>query len=89
MSLFEIAMLVCFGVAWPFSIARSYRSRSNAGKSVVFLVIVFLGYVSGSLHKILYDLDAVLALYVLNGLMVATDIALYYRNARMASRTAA
>lgn len=80
MSIFEVAMLVCFGVAWPFSIARSYRARANAGKSLSFLFIVLAGYGAGILHKLLYSLDGVIVLYVLNGLMVAVDIALYYRN---------
>lgn len=83
MSIFEAAMLFCFGVAWPFSIYRSYKSRTNAGKSLSFLYVVFLGYVSGTLHKIIYNFDMVIILYVLNGLMVFVDIILYYRNKRL------
>ena len=84
MSPFEIGMLLCFGAAWPFSICRSYTSRQNAGKSVVFLYVVLAGYVSGVLHKLLYSFDKVIYLYMLNGLMVLTDIVLYYRNRRLA-----
>ena len=80
MSIFEIAMLVCFGAAWPFSLYRSYRSRTNAGKSLFFLGVVFLGYVSGILHKIFFSPDPVIVLYLLNGTMVAGDIGLYFRN---------
>jgi len=80
MSIFEAAMLLCFGAAWPFSIYRSYRSGTNAGKSSVFLFVVFLGYIFGVIHKILHKPDAVLWLYVLNGLMVAADIVIFYRN---------
>jgi hypothetical protein len=83
MSAFEIAMLLCFGAAWPFSIYKSYTSRQNAGKSIVFLYVVLAGYVSGVLHKALYSMDKVIYLYILNGLMVLTDIALYYRNRRL------
>jgi hypothetical protein len=79
-SIFEIIMLVCFGAAWPFSIFKSYRSRSNTGKSIIFLFIVFTGYVAGSMHKICYDHDPVIFLYVLNGIMVFIDITIYYRN---------
>ena len=43
MSIFEIIMLVCFGAAWPFSIYRSYKSRENSGKSIAFLIVVFIG----------------------------------------------
>ena len=80
MSVFEIMMLVCFGAAWPFSIYRSATSRSTAGKSVAFLFVVFIGYVAGVLHKLLYRYDYVIFLYALNGCMVLTDIVLYFRN---------
>lgn len=80
MSVFEILMLVCFGAAWPFSIAKSWRSRSNAGKSLLFLLVVFIGYVSGIIHKALYAPDPVIGLYALNGTMVLADMLLYARN---------
>ena len=81
MSVFEIVMLICFGAAWPFSIYRSLRSRTNAGKSLPFLYIVLLGYLAGILHKVFNSFDRVIFLYVFNGLMVAVDIMLYHRNA--------
>ena len=80
MSPFEILMLVCFGAAWPFSIMRSWRSRSTSGKSAVFLWIVLIGYVAGVLHKYYYHFDRVIFLYALNALMVGIDLALYFRN---------
>ena len=80
MSIFEIAMLVCFGAAWPASIYKSWKSRSNQGKSLLFLIIVFLGYISGSLHKVIYNMDAVIFLYILNGILVFIDILLFVRN---------
>lgn len=83
MSPFEIVMLVCFGAAWPFSIHKSYVSRSSKGKSFPFLVIVIIGYISGIAHKIHYHPDGVMYLYAFNMLMVATDAALYIRNARI------
>lgn len=79
-SIFEIIMLLCFGIAWPFSIYKSYKARDNSGKSVLFLIIVLTGYISGILHKWFYNLDYVTYLYILNGLMVFIDILLYYRN---------
>jgi hypothetical protein len=82
MSYFEIAMLVCFGVAWPFSIYRSYVSKSTKGKSAVFLIIVILGYASGILHKIMYSFDGVIWFYIANMFMVMIDAALYLRNRR-------
>lgn len=85
MSIFEIIMLLCFGAAWPFSIYKSYASRKNTGKSVIFLFIVLVGYIAGILHKIFHNLDFVIYLYLLNGLMVIADIALYWRNTRINS----
>lgn len=79
-SVFEVMMLVCFGAAWPVSIYKSYTSKATAGKSVVFLVVVELGYLSGICFKLTGKSDYVLGLYILNALMVLADIALYYRN---------
>jgi lipopolysaccharide export LptBFGC system permease protein LptF len=76
-------MLVCFGTAWPFSIYKSYTSKQNGGKSIVFLLIVFGGYVSGIIHKLRYSYDPVIYLYITNAVLVAIDIALYYRNVRL------
>jgi len=83
MSIFEVGMLVCFGAAWPFSIYKSHRSRTCRGKSIIFLFVVFVGYILGALHKITYNYDGVIFLYILNGVLVAADIALYYRNKRL------
>jgi hypothetical protein len=77
--MFEALMLICFGVSWPVSIAKSLRTRVVAGKSPAFMAIVCLGYVSGTLHKLLYSFDWVMALYVANMLMVAFDLSLYFR----------
>ena len=89
MSIFEIIMLVCFGAAWPASIYRSYVSRATAGKSLLFLLIVEVGYVAGIFHKVLNSRDLVIYLYILNGIMVFADILLYWRNRRIESRQAA
>jgi hypothetical protein len=80
MSIFEVIMLVCFGSAWPFSIYKSYTSKQNGGKSVVFLFIVFGGYVAGIIHKLRHSHDPVIFLYGANAVLVAIDIALYFRN---------
>jgi len=79
-SVFEIAMLVCFGAAWPVSIYKSLKTRAVAGKSLFFLVIVLVGYVAGVLHKLIFHYDVVIFLYLLNAMMVSLDIVLYLRN---------
>ena len=83
MSPFEIIMLVCFGAAWPFSIVKSWRTREHAGKSLAFLCVIFVGYVAGTIHKFVYKPDGVVYLYMLNGIMVAVDIAVHLRNQRL------
>jgi len=80
MNIFEIIMMICFGSSWPFSIYKSYTSRSTQGKSVVFLYIVSVGYIAGVLHKIYYNYDFIIIFYVINLLLVITDIILFYRN---------
>ena len=83
MSIFEITMLLCFASAWPFSIWKSYKSRQNSGKSIIFLLIVLVGYIAGMLHKIFYNLDGVFYLYLFNFWLVFVDTVLYYRNERI------
>ena len=83
MSVFEIMMLLCFGAAWPLSIYKSYTSRRTNGKSLLFLIIIALGYISGIIHKLVYSFDIVIYLYILNVLMVSIDIILFFRNRKI------
>ena len=83
MSIFEVGMLACFGAAWPMNIWKSLKSRTAAGKSVIFQWAILIGYICGITHKLLYSMDVVLALYILNFLMVATDTILIYRNRKL------
>jgi len=82
---FEAGMLICFGVAWPVDIYKTVRTRVTAGKSVRFMTLVLLGYLSGIVAKFLRAdggvLESVTWLYVLNAILVAVDIylCLYFR----------
>lgn len=87
MSIFEIVMLICFGLAWPLSIYKSYTSKSIEGKSVLFLYVILIGYVAGVIHKVLYAKDMVIILYLINGSMVTIDMLLYYRNKKLLKHT--
>ena len=81
LKILEAGMLFCFGFAWPFNIYKSYKARANTGKSLLFLIVIWLGYLLGILHKALStDHDFLLWLYLINLIMVSIDIALYYRN---------
>lgn len=86
MSIFEIIMLICFASAWPFSIYKSYKSRQIAGKSLLFMYTVEVGYIAGMLHKYFYNMDGVFYLYLFNFGLVLIDICLYYRNSLIVKR---
>ncbi len=79
MSIFEVLMLICFGLSWPISIAKTLRTKMVAGKSPAFLGIVILGYACGIVHKLLYFPDWVIFLYGINMIMVVIDMSLYFR----------
>jgi len=81
--IFEMIMLICFGAAWPISVYKSHKTKSNKGKSLAFLYIIFIGYIAGIIHKIFYNFDMVIYLYIFNVLFVLVDIVLYHRNKRL------
>jgi hypothetical protein len=54
-SIFEVLMLLCFAVSWPFNIRATYKARTARFKSVMFEVIVEIGYVFGMLNKVVND----------------------------------
>lgn len=78
MSIFEAGMMICFGSSWPFQVAKTYKTKNVKGKSILFLWLVELGYVMGMVHKILYNPDHVIFLYLLNFILVGADMVLYY-----------
>ncbi len=86
MSIFELVMLLCFGVAWPFSIHKSLTSHFIKGKSLAFLLIVWFGYLVIVLHKIFYHLDRIIVFYAINLTMVSVDAVLYLRNKRIVNK---
>lgn len=78
MTIYEVLMLVCFGVSWPISIAKSLRKKRVEGKSPLFMGVIAIGYFSGILHKFTTNFNWVTYLYATNMLMVLTDLLLYY-----------
>ena len=89
MSFFEIGMLVCFGAAWPLNIWKSLKSRTAAGRSLVFQWVILIGYICGITHKLLYSMDFVLVLYIINFIMVFVDTMLICRNRSLDRKRAA
>ena len=82
MGIFEFLMLFCFGFSWPFAIAKSLRSRSTKGKSLMFMLLIELGYVFGIVHKVLNNFNWVTWVYVVLFVIVGFDVYLYWRNWR-------
>ena len=76
MSVFEAIMLLCFGASWPFAVAKTFKPKIVKGKSRLFLILVIIGYISGMVNKILNSMDIVFWLYVINTLLVSTDLVL-------------
>ena len=82
--LFETIMLVCFGLSWPFNIAKSLRSGTAKRKSLQFEICIVIGYLFGIAGKFIGgNVTYVLVVYVLDVLMVCTDIVLTCRNRRL------
>ena len=81
-SIFEFGMLVCFGICWPVSVYTSVKTKRTEGKSLLFMVLVLLGYISGVTHKIIYSRDFVIVLYIANLVLVFVDILLYLKYSR-------
>ena len=89
----EALMMVLFGCSWPFNIIKSIKTKSAKGKSAIFLFLVDAGYLAGILSKLVAgNITWVLFFYVLNFLMVFTDIVLYFinrkRDFRLSEQTA-
>ncbi len=83
--IFEIIMVVSFGVSWPLNVLKSYRARTTKGKSLAFLLLIFVGYIFGITSKLISPAYKwyVLFFYVLNLVMVGADLVMYVRNYRL------
>ncbi len=85
--IFEAGMLLCFGCSWPMNITKSIRARTAKGKSLAFELFVLVGYICGITGKCISGhINWVFAIYILDLLMVTTDILLTLRNRRLDKR---
>lgn len=82
----EATMLILFGISWPFNLLKSIRSKSTKGKSLLFLILIDLGYIAGITSKFVspnfvWETDWwVFAIYVINFLFVSADLTMYFIN---------
>lgn len=83
-TIFETLMIVCFGISWPLSIIKSIRSKSTKGKSLLFMLFIFVGYICGIISKFMFhNFNLAFWFYFPNLIMVGTDIILYFRNKKL------
>ena len=52
-AIFEMVMLVCFGLSWPLNVIKAYKARTAKGTSLPFILLIITGYVGGITAKIL------------------------------------
>lgn len=91
--LLEALMILCFGISWPLSIYKSWKSRTAKGKSLTFELFIWIGYIFGITRKILQVTAAVeplgwlfylaWAFYCLNLIEISIDMLLYVRNTKL------
>ena len=76
----EISMIVLFGFSWPNNIITTLKNKSTKGKSLAFLLLIDIGYVCGIAAKLISGniVWYVLFFYILNFIMVSTDLILYF-----------
>ncbi len=87
--LLEAMMIISFGISWPLSIIRSYRSRSTKGKSIFFSCFILFGYLCGISAKLIeHNHNLAFYFYILNITMVTIDICLYFRNRKLEKQSA-
>jgi hypothetical protein len=83
-NIFEMLFMICFGVAWPSTVIKSFRTRTAKGKSLVFVIMAWIGYVFGiSAHIVGDAIDYPLIFYCVNITMVSADLILYFRNRKL------
>lgn len=85
----EVCMIVAFGLYWPVSILTTLRNKSAKGKSLLFPLLMAIGYICGIAGKLIGGNAPwyVLFFYGLNFIMVATDLCLYFHYLQRARNT--
>lgn len=87
----ETVMIICFGLSWPLSVYKSWKSRTAKGKSLQFEIFIWIGYIFGITKNFILHANGSgswifflgWAFYFLNFIEISVDILLYFRNARL------
>ena len=74
-------MLVCFGLSWPFNLAKNIKAKTAQSMSLKFLLLIEFGYVCGIAAKFISgNINYVLIVYFLNLAVVGANIIVYFIN---------
>ena len=82
----EAVMIILFGISWPFNLAKSIRSGSTKGKSLLFLILVDVGYIAGITSKFFSETFVwstdwwIFMVYTINFTLVTADLIVYFIN---------
>ena len=87
----ETLMIICFGLSWPLSVYKSWKSRTSKGKSLQFEIFIWIGYFFGITKNFILHANGSnswvfflgWAFYMLNFVEITIDILLYFRNAKL------
>jgi len=90
-TLCETIMIICFGLSWPLSVYKSWKSRTAKGKSLQFEIFIWIGYIFGITKNIILFSNGKSewifflgwAFYVLNFIEISIDMLLYFRNVKL------
>ncbi len=86
---FELFMIVCFGVSWPLNIYKAWKARTTKGSSIQFYFLILVGYLFGIASKVVKLRHGVSTpgyvwfFYILNSLIVSIGIGIWFRNLRL------
>ena len=82
----EAVMIILFGISWPFNLLKSIRSKTTKGKSLLFLVLIDLGYIAGLTSKFFSTTFVwatdwwIFVIYSINFTLVTADLIVYFLN---------
>jgi len=80
----EALMMFCFGISWPMNIRKNIKARTAKAMSLGFYCTLTFGYLVGIAAKfIANNINYVLVVYIINLVMVSSNILIYFRNKKI------
>ena len=82
----EATMIILFGISWPFNLFKSIKSKTTKGKSLLFLILIDIGYIAGITSKFFSTTFVwatdwwIFVIYVINFSFVTADLIVYFIN---------